>query len=288
MVNGFQALEGPMYFSRSTFLVCSLFLSSFAFVPFGHAQVKPLAGRIAVSLDGNAHDRDDIGSSAMMIAILSHAGFKKKIVHFGYNDHVWWNSSLAQKNDMTRSTLGTAKRFAVDADVFYDVIAHPFRAYRALAAEINKSTASNPLYILAGGPYQHICEGIKLSKFSQRKFVTVINHGDSNPTHGHGDNPCLAKEVKTLGIHYVDILNQNGVPGETNYGFKAYNYDQWVWLKNHPDSRLRWVYQQMKVAYPDKADVSDAGMAWYLVTGGPLNNGDQRGNPNDLKRFFAP
>lgn len=64
-------------------------------------------------------------------------------------------------------------------------------------------------------------------------------------------------------------------------------YSMWEWLAKHNNPDLRWVYSRMKEAFSYKADISDSGMMWYLVTGGPRAGGDQRGNPEDLRKFFG-
>lgn len=253
-----------------------------------NAQVKNFTGRVAISADGNFHDRDDIGASPLGLAILEHAGFKNRLVHYGYNSHIW-QSDASQKRDMTASVLGAQNLFGYNRGFFFDVDANPNRAYDDLAEEINKSTGANPLYILVGGPYEHVCQAIKRSRQNARQHVTVINHGDSNPYHVHNGS-CNAAETAKLGIRYVDIINQNGYGPDgskvNKYGFSN-PYILWTWLENHNNADLRWLHSRMKVAFPGKADVSDAGLVWYLVTGGPRSGGDQRGNPDDLRKFFG-
>lgn len=247
------------------------------------AQVKSFNGRVAYSADGNFHDRDDIGASPMALAILEHAGMKNKLVHFGYNSHIW-ETDAAQKRDHTTSVMGARERFGYNGSVFFDVDANPARAYEDLATEINKSSADNPLYILVAGPYEHVCQSIKRSQDSKRRFVTVINHGDSNPFHQHNGS-CTAEQTAKLGIKYVDIVNQNG-DRKSDKGFNN-PYIYWEWLKNHKNADLRWIYSRMKVAFAGKADISDTGMMWYMVTGGPSKGGQQTGNAEDLRNFFG-
>lgn len=275
-------------FKRFCLLGLGLACWQFGTADAANAQIKSFNGRVAYSADGNFHDRDDIGASPLALAILEHAGMKNKLVHFGYNSHIW-ETDASQRRDHTASVVGARDRFGFNRAVFFDILADKNRAYDDLAQEINKSNGANPLYILVAGPYEHVCQAIKRSRQEPRKHVTVINHGDSNPIHQHNGS-CTAAQTAKLGVRYVDIINQNGYgPDGSKYndlGFANF-YDSWEWLKNHNNADLRWIYSRMKVGFPGKADVSDAGMMWYLVTGGPRSNGDQRGNPEDLRRFFG-
>lgn len=273
------------------------------FAGTAEAQVKTLAGRIAISADGNAHDRDDIGAAAVSLAILEQANMKAKLVHFGYNNHVWFNGkpgmspqqALQQKQDMTQSVTGARSRFGFPNSIFFSVIDNRQASYNHLAQQMRTATPNDPLYVLAMGPYEHICEAVKIAKRNMPaanvKYIVVVNHGDSNPLHTHNDlegsgQSCNAASVRALGVGFKDIKNQNGEPNAVNKeGFKN-PYTSWTWLANHADANLRWVHGRMKVAFPGRADVSDAGLVWYMVTGGPAKNGQQDGNPDDLSAFF--
>ena len=63
--------------------------------------------RIAVSSDGNYHDRDDIGASAMALALLAERGQQSRLVHWDYNSHLG-SSTASWERDMVTATEGTA------------------------------------------------------------------------------------------------------------------------------------------------------------------------------------
>lgn len=46
-------------------------------------------GRIAVTADGNQHDKDDWGASPLGLAILAQRGLQANVVHYDYNSHGW-------------------------------------------------------------------------------------------------------------------------------------------------------------------------------------------------------
>lgn len=239
------------------------------------AALRP--GRLAVSADGNNHDRDDIGATPMALAILAKAGSaaKSKLVHYEYNNHIWGSYSSAQKTDMTNSAKGAAMLFGFSSTIFFSVIDNPAAAYNHLASEINKSTSTNPLYILAMGPMASVCEAIKRSYYSRRQYVTVISHSTWNETHSHNGS-CTWSGVKALGVKTIDITDQNARLA-TNY------YSTVSWIANHPSSKMRWVWGRMKLglSYYKAADVSDAGEMWYWL------KYDQYGSFSKLKSYFG-
>jgi hypothetical protein len=84
---------------------------------------EPIAqsGRIAVSEDGNYHDRDDICSAAMIIAQLARAGAASRVVYYGYADH-YWLSDPAREALMRESAVNTATMWGgFNLGAFYNV-----------------------------------------------------------------------------------------------------------------------------------------------------------------------
>ncbi|MEM6772389.1 MAG: hypothetical protein AAF597_17565, partial [Bacteroidota bacterium] len=89
-------------------------------------------------------------------------------------------------------------------------------------------------------------------------------------------------EVITLSgdrINFKRIKDQNKkkVPNE---GWSSYHdWSVWEWLKNHEDKDIAWLWTNMKKH--DRADISDAGMVYYLLTG------DEDGNPEKFRAFLG-
>ncbi|AXT59326.1 hypothetical protein D1816_02840 [Aquimarina sp. AD10] len=75
-----------------------LFLLSFilclGFIPTINAQLWQGKGRIAISSDGNQHDSDDWGATAVTLAIIANRGLQNKVVHYDYANHVWNNDNF--------------------------------------------------------------------------------------------------------------------------------------------------------------------------------------------------
>ena len=236
------------------------------------ANAKGFIGRIAISADGNDHDRDDIGATPMGLAILAHFGLQNKVVHYDYNSHIWGNGSGNQKKEMTESALGAASRFGFNKSAFISAIDETNKAKNSIANAINNSSSSNPLYLLVAGPMAVACEGIQAADQDKRKYVTVISHSSWNNEYSQKGS-YTANDVKKTGVKFVQIKDQNA-------GLHK-RYEVWSWLKNHSNGGLRWVYERMKVSDKPRGDVSDAGMIWYLL------KNDQNVDPDKLKSFFA-
>ena len=247
-------------------------------------------GRIAYSADGNDHDRDDIGATPLGLAILAQAGLQEKLVHYDYNSHIW--GSREQVSEMTESAVTGADLFGFDSTVFIDAAENPDSAHDSIANAINQSTADDPLFLVVAGPMDVACKGILKSDKAKRKYVVVISHSWWNNEHQHNANDCVAsvdRDAIALPIEEVDNntrdIRQTGVwfdqIPDQNKGLNTDSYGRYAWLKNSDDPNLRWVYDRMKLAFKNKADPSDAGMLFYLLTE------DENATPETLKNFFS-
>lgn len=48
-------------------------------------NVNPPAGKIAIIADGNSPDPDDLGGTAVTLALLRAAGLEKRLVHYSHS-----------------------------------------------------------------------------------------------------------------------------------------------------------------------------------------------------------
>jgi hypothetical protein len=248
------------------------------------------SGRVAVSSDGNRHDCDDLFSSAVSVALLAKTNNQKKLVYYGYNDHVWSSGgrcgSVTNRNDaMKKSTVDTAKVWGgFDLSEFVNVRANPGAAVKKLTAEINKSTSSNRLWIIAAGPMEMIGRALAKAEPSRRKYVTVVSHSAWNDD--HADDPDN-DEPRHSGWTWDEIGNMSSPParkhlpdqnGPLMTGWST--YDSW---KSSSQPRMRWLWdrsQNIGLSWPD---CSDTGMVYWLVTG----RADERMSASELKAIFA-
>ena len=163
------------------------------------------------------------------------------------------------------------------------------------------STADNPLFIMVAGPTKVIGEGMmRADKMNSNALnhVTLISHSDWNEMHaGRGDKNGGEGEIKyewgelkkSFGnkANFVEIPDQNGnrtnttaVHNNPNPGFNTRGTDECNWMTTIGDANVKWVHDRIvKVKNAkNQYDFSDAGMAYYLVTGDKYGNCTKRNN----------
>ncbi|GAA5128883.1 hypothetical protein [Pseudonocardia adelaidensis] len=232
-------------------------------------------GRIALAADGNQHDEDDWASSAMTLAIIAQRGLQKNVVNYIYDNHIW-DSDPEHRENMTESVLGAGERFGFDTSRFYDG-ADPeglARGVAALTAEINASGPGNELTIVLAGPMETTWMALDKASPQARRHVRCVSHGKGsfNQTHGKSDHGGHDyDDVIGLGCQRVQIPDQNGNLGPTDLS-------DWDYLKKlGPD--MQWLYSRLELA--EKGDVSDAGMAYFVITG------EKQVSRSELRKFLS-
>jgi hypothetical protein len=246
--------------------------------------------RLAVSADGNYNDADDWGGTPLTLAIIHHAGYGRKLVHYDFNSKK--DSDPRHEKYMAQATLEGAARFGFDRKRFFDTQKDPGGAARNLAAEVNASSAESPLVILLAGATELIWQGINQADAAKRKHVHVISHGDF----ATGSNNDMrrkwghsAADVIALGVNWVQISDQNKGKKTAATGFATGTMEAWKFLKRIPHGE--WVYDWIDRVDSDEGvgrwgyrgatgDASDAGLAYYYFTG------DQDGNVAKLEKFL--
>ncbi|MGB2568648.1 hypothetical protein ACPFP2_09390 [Micromonospora citrea] len=232
--------------------------------------------RIAVSSDGNYHDRDDIGASAMALALLAEKGQQSRLVHWDYNSHLG-SSNASWEQDMVTATEGTAAQFGYDVGViFRNSQTDLGRAVNHLKNKIDASTASNRLCLVGAGPMGVVYRALDVSNPAQHPYVTLISHSDWNNNHDDDDNIFNLADIRRdfPQVRYTRIQDQNAGLG-TNGGEA-----RWSWMSTSSDPGLRYVHNVVNNIMNKSGDVSDAGMFYYLITG------DDAGNATKLRNFL--
>lgn len=287
--------------------VISITLSTVSSSFAGGPDIYQGKGRIALSSDGNMHDNDDMLATKMSLMILAKAGLQDKTVLYTYADHVWGS----ENNDleiMRESAEVTGEKFGFNKCRFMAAVEDPEAAYNAMCEEIIKSTAKNPLYIIAAGPMQVVGEALNRANKKKPKslnHVTVLSHSVWN--NEHADKPELGKPhgseephsgwtwkemIAEFGdkVNFNQISDQNGT-GEgaqaykTKDKFAAPTWESWAWMKNHKDPNIRWVADNSKIKC--RPDYSDAGMFYYFCADLDGVRGDEFGNPEKLRRWVG-
>lgn len=247
-------------------------------------------GRILLSSDGNEHDWDDWAASAMTLALLASQGLQDNLTLYTYSDHIWGsNQRFANVNGMSayehmrESVLRGADHFGFDRKKMLCAVDNAEVAYNAVRNQINNSSATSPLFIIAAGPMQVVGEGMKRAERSKLKYVTLISHSEWNDN--HSDNP--PPRFKSWDIHsgwtlnemieefddeakFVHITNQNFSDGSyTPLQCRREEFD-WLLSSEPRKESWEWLYRRLEsCATKDNTifDVSDSGMVVYLLTG---------------------
>ncbi|WP_281991268.1 T9SS type A sorting domain-containing protein [Aquimarina aggregata] len=264
------------------------------------SEVNFPGGRVVLSFDGNVHDDDDIVAMPFAMALWWAAGLKDSVVQIEYNNHICGDSSNERDNfgsgigddslNMKESAEQAKVRFGYGGNIMYDFKNRGNASTNKMAREIEKSTSSNPLWILAGGPVETIYRGLqKATKGHQN--VTVISHGIFNQNHDHCKDEHnwfdLKNKFGSKGVFFVEHCKSNcennNELNTQNGGFSSFG-SAFDWLKGNTNPDLDWLYSRNP--FKNKFDPSDAGMSYFLITGGPFNNGNKKGNARDARKLL--
>lgn len=249
--------------------------------------ISPPKGRIAIVADGNSPDPDDLGGTAISLALLQATGLADRLVHYSHCcdlvvPHRISREAERERHAMMQTTCdGTARRWGgFEHITFWDAKWQNDETIQELCKEIDASTAEDPLWIIEAGEPDIIGFALALSIKEKRKFVKVITHHPANDDAG---DFYTWQQILDFGVEEVRIPDQN-------IKLKV-NESEWDWAKNHPDDRMQFVWLMGKMAEIDDVvkfqkgrwDCSDAGMVWYWITGANVNNGVEQGTVEQLK-----
>ena len=269
-------------------------------------------GRIAISTDGNQHDRDDYGATPTYLAFIAAGGLQDKLVHFQFSNHIWDSrTGIGKDKDdkedsrpiMREGAYKAGEYFGFDTSRFFEVNADVDAATHDLEKHINASSSDDPLYILCGGPMETVYRAVAAAHEEKRQYVRLVSHSAWNDKHGQ----CIEGQPRGgrdchPGSHQKDhILALPGVNPEQWIHIQNQNYDTdvniglntariegktldekwayWDFMLNSCHRGIRFTRKQM---YFNRwsPDISDAGMAYYLLTG------DEVANPRKTELFF--
>ncbi|MCK0157109.1 hypothetical protein MWU65_07970 [Cellulophaga sp. F20128] len=254
--------------------------------------------RIAVSADGNSApdyehkwatgDPDDWGANAAILAILAKMEMQDKLVHFSYNNFIDAPAGPDEKNQNKLSCDGGIIRWHFDADKFYDVTTQLEEAKNSLAREMVKSTAEDPLYFLHAGlsefVYQAVEKAIELGGLENLKHVKLVSHSGFNENHKRREWHHTWEDIQKLcgnRIQYHKIKDQNACDQRDVLWCSGKDFSPWYWMRYHTDESINWLYTRVQAHETGKADISDCGLLYWLLTG------DENGNPLKFKKFIG-
>ena len=272
---------------RITFIFLTVLVTS---ITISAQKINPPSGRIAIVADGNSPDPDDLGGTAVSIALLRASGLEKKLVHYSHSCDLVRVNRISEKAEVERHSLMqstcdvTARRWGgFDNLTFYDAKWQMDATIKDLAKAINASTASDPLWIIEAGEPDIIGFALDATPKEKHQFVKVVTHHPANDNTG---DFYEWQQILDFGVEEVRIPDQN-------IDLKV-KIAQWDWAKDHSDSRIQQVWIQGKIAEIDDVvtfqkgywDCSDAGMVYYWITGANVNGGLKTAKDTDVKSIL--
>ena len=228
---------------------------------------KTFKGRIAWSADGNFNDPDDWSASPVALAIFARFRLQEKFVHCDYNN-IMPRTDKEWEKKHADGVLGAVERYQFNPAVFHDCQKDVKAAIESIKNAINASSAEDPLYFVLAGPMEVPFLGIEKSDPQKRKFVYCISHSAWNDGYNRVDYLKHNKRnVIPQGINWVQITDQNRLLSQSPYGRPAEEreWSTWQWMKNSAREDVRFLFERSVVS--TRPDCSDAGMAYFLMTG---------------------
>lgn len=262
---------------KLTSIIIILLMAGNTFKAEAQYAKEEFKGRIAWSADGNFNDEDDWAASPLALAIFAEFGMKDKLVHFDYNcilpqtDKEW-------EAKHKKGVMGAAKLYGYDLSKFHDCREDLDAAINSIAVAVNASSEDNPLYYVLAGPMEVPYLGILKSNPEKRKYVYCISHNNWNDGYASGDLVKHNKrDVIPTGVTWIQITDQNKWLATSSDGARAIhiekskrkdgpkNWKPWWWMRDSKDTKVRFLWEMLQVE--TRPDASDAGMAYFLMTG---------------------
>lgn len=234
---------------------------------------------IAVVADGNSPDPDDIGATAVTLAMMKALGVEKDLVYYshscdlkpfeGSSQTITVDQEAERQVLMQNSCDGTASRWGGFEHIeFYNCRTQKTLSINKLRDAINNATSVKPLAIIEAGEPDIIYDALEAANSGKRQYVTIVTHHIANDESADDPNKNLSNIVVDFpSVNVARIPDQNEM-------LKS-NLSVWHWARDHEDSRIKWLWTQGKIAEQDPAvgfqtgkfDCSDAGMIYFQLMG---------------------
>ncbi|WP_236625415.1 hypothetical protein [Rhodopirellula baltica] len=279
--------------------MCVIFL--LATISTGICRAQSLGydqNRIAMSFDGNSApdkqykwptgDPDDWGALPASCAIMAKLGLQNKLVHCSYNNFIDAPSGPDSKNQLKISADGVIEHWGFNPDVFIDVTKEQKRAIESLAAEMSRSTESDPLFFIHAGlsefVYLVVKEVIRNGSIDSLAHVHLVSHSAFNENERRRKHHHTWDDIQELcgnRIQYTKIPDQNDKDNPNHLWHSKGNFTVWHWMRDHPEADVRWMYSRLKAHSGGVADISDCGVLFFLLVG------DANGSPEKFREFIG-
>lgn len=233
------------------------------------AFAPQIHGRIAVCADGNYHDRDDIGATAMTLALVWQANAQWSLVHYQHSTHLGANDS-SQHAEMILSATGYLDGYAINPRQVFDAQVDSIDTASHLAREIMRASAMDRLTILQAGPWETMAMAFDIAPAQKHQYIRIISHSTWNDDHKHlpshrnradffaqygSGGPFSGHQAPS----YIKIADQNA------YAFRSTGVTDWEWMRSKKPTEF--VLLRTKASTWAYGDMSDAGMMFFFLTG---------------------
>ena len=246
------------------------------------AQNVPYSGeRIVVVADGNEHDKGDWAATPLTLAVLAAKEIQDQVMVYAFSSHTWGSNKTHAGADaqMRESAFLGARNFGFKKTKFIEAVNAPNYAIIEITTQINKSSAKNPLVILAAGPMDIIGTALGEADSTKLEFVRIISHSSWDQL--HSDSPEegethkgwtweeLRESYQGKGLKLI-ALSELG-EGSFKGPLSAYS-----WLTNSSKKEPKpfgkgswqWLYSRIEAASSgEQVNPGDVGLLLYLLTG---------------------
>lgn len=270
---------------RKTSLIPAILLLA-ALFPARQTAAAPaplkFTGRLAISHDGNIRDNDDWAATALNWGVIAAFGAQSRLVHLDHCNILEYSStSASMENNQHLSAQGWKYFPGFDGSVVFCDQTQLAAALANFGKQADASTAADPLTLICAGRMEVPWRLLNAAARDKRKYITCISHSTANDNFTYGTQMThtwddLKDSFGGDGVTFVHISDQNKYLGRGA---------NWDFLKSMPDhtcipaAAWKWVYDREEVV--NTGDASDAGMTWYVLTGG-----DQNGTPAKFEERF--
>lgn len=254
--------------------------------------------RIAMSFDGNSApdheykwptgDPDDWGALPASLAIIAKLGLQDKLVHCSYNNFIDAPAGPDAENQLKIGADGAIERWSFKKSVFFDVTTQREKAVANLAAEMARSTESDPLYFMHAGLSEFVYLAVEKvvadGKIESLSHVHLLSHSGFNENEKRRPHHRVWSDIQKIAgdrIQYKKIKDQNQKGDPHVLWNSGENFQVWSWMRDHSDPDVQWLFSRVKAHKGGVADISDCGMLFFLLVG------DDDGSPKKFETFIG-
>lgn len=258
-------------------------------------KINPPKGRLAIVIDGNSPDPDDIGATPVMFGLLQQANLRDRLVHLSHScdldpfrnkgkQQINAENELRRQKKLHELSGKGIELFGPFANLrnYYNCREHQEEAINDLKEAINHSSLENPLWIIEAGEPDVIGYALENANPQARQYVHVISHHPANDDSG---DYFTWQQILDFGVTEHQI-------GDQNVGLQTPTY-YWHWAKNNANEGIRFIWEMLAYAEADgvvpfqanKFDCSDAGMLYWWISGAN-QGGNNSSTPVDMKEML--